>query len=193
MQKTQKSEKNITFYMKNCKIEAFLMKILVLKRKLAPGTSLHQDFVDFGILRYVGVFCVGLRMIGIHFLLISFIFFRSIVVYLKLSSRLTFFVIFLHFLQKYRCVPKIGFSADISIDIFTDISIDISIDIFIDICIDIFIDICIDISFDILIGICVDILIDILRREEEWRSEGVDLFLKSNNPTPTGGEKRIKK
>ena len=66
-----------------------------------------------------------------------------------------FSVIFLHFLQKYRCVPKIGFSADISIDIFIDISIDISIDIFI------------DISIDILIGICVDILIDILRREEE--------------------------
>ena len=72
--------------------------------------------------------------------------------YLKLGSRLTFFVIFLHFLQKYRCVPKIGFSADISIDI--------SIDIFIDICIDIFIDICIDISFDIFIGICIDILTD---------------------------------
>ena len=106
-------------------------------------------------------------MIGVYLLLFSFIFFRSSVVYLNLGSRLTFFVIFLHFLQKYRCVPKIGFSADISIDIFTDISIDISIDIFIDICIDIFIDICIDISFDILIDICVDILIDILRREEE--------------------------
>ena len=27
------------------------------------------------------------------------------------------------------------------------------------------------------------------RREEEWgRREGVDLFLKSNSPTPTGGE-----
>ena len=86
--------------------------------------------------------------------------------YLKLGSRLTFFVIFLHFLQKYRCVPKIGFSADISIDI--------SIDIFIDICIDIFIDICIDISFDIFIGICIDILTD---KEEgrggkEGRREG---------------------
>ena len=45
------------------------------------------------------------------FLSFSFIFFRSIVVYLKLGSRLTFFVIFLHFLQKYCCVPKSGFSA----------------------------------------------------------------------------------
>ena len=71
------------------------------------------------------------------------------------------------FLQKYRCVPKIGFSADMSIDMFNNISI------------------------DILIGICVDVLID---KEEgrgvkEWRSEGVDLFLKSDNPTPTGVEK----
>ena len=32
-----------------------------------------------------------------------------------------FSVIFLHFAQKYRCVPKIGFSADISIDILVDI------------------------------------------------------------------------
>ena len=56
-----------------------------------------------------------------------------------------FFVISFHFLQKYRCVPKIGFPADIFIDIFfhfhlkyrcipkigfqADISIDISIDV----------------------------------------------------------------
>ena len=63
-----------------------------------------------------------------------------------------FFVIFLHFLQKYRCVPKIGFSADISIDIFIDISIDILIDTLIDIFF--------DISIDIFIGICIDILTD---------------------------------
>ena len=47
---------------------------------------------------------------------------------------------FFHFLQKYRCVPKIGFSADISIDIFVDISIDISIGKFIDMLIDILTD-----------------------------------------------------
>ena len=47
--------------------------------------------------------------------------------YLKLGPRLPFFYIFLHFLQKYRCVPKIGFSADISIDISFGISIDIFI------------------------------------------------------------------
>ena len=100
------------------------------------------------------------------------------------------FVNFLHFLQKYRCVPKIGFSADISIDIFIDISIDILIDTLIDIFFDISIDIFFDISIDIFIGICIDILTD---KEEgrggkEWRSEGVDFFLKSNNPTPEGGE-----
>ena len=92
-------------------------------------------------------------MLGVYFLSFSFIFFRSIVVYLKLGSRLTFFVIFLHFLQKYRCVPKIGFSADISIDIFIDIFIDILTDIIIDISIDIFIDILTDIFIDISIDI----------------------------------------
>ena len=76
-------------------------------------------------------------------------------------------VIFLHFLQKYRCVPKIGFSADISIDILTDISIDISIAVSIDIFIDISIDILIDTSIDILIDISIDILIDILTDKEE--------------------------
>ena len=125
-----------------------------------------QDFLGFSILRYVGVFCVSLQMLGVcflsfcfifvksivvylklgsrltYFLSFSFILLRSIVVYLKSGSRLTFFLIFLHFLQKYRCVPKIGFSADIPINILID--------------------------------------------EEEGRSvsEGVDLFLKSNNPTP---------
>ena len=53
------------FYMKNCKIETFLMKILVLKRKLAPGTSRPQDFPDLLILRYVWVFCVGFLMVGV--------------------------------------------------------------------------------------------------------------------------------
>ena len=94
---------------------------------------------------------------------------------------------FLHFLQKYRCVPKIGFSADISIDV----SIDIFIDIYIDILIDVSIDIYIEILTDIFIYIFIDISIDIL----DWQGgrkekEGVDLFLKSNDPTPEGGEKQ---
>ena len=93
--KRKKSKKSITFHVKNCKIEAFLMRILVLKRKLAPGTSVPQDFVDFWILRYVVVFCVGSLMIGVYFLSFSFIFFRSIVVYLKLGSQLTFLSTFL--------------------------------------------------------------------------------------------------
>ena len=112
----------------------------------APGNAGDQDFLEFLILRYVGAFCVG--------------FFRSTVVYLKLGSRLTFFCVFLHFLQKYRCVPKIGFSADISIDILIYIYIDIYIDIFIDISIDILTDIFIDIFIDILTDIFIDILTD---------------------------------
>ena len=39
MQKTQNSEKNIMFHVKNCKIEAFLMRILVWKRKKDPGEA----------------------------------------------------------------------------------------------------------------------------------------------------------
>ena len=82
--------------------------------------------------------------------------------YLKLGSRLTCFlvlcraaherglfsVIFLHFLQKYHCVPKIGFSADISIHIFIGISI------------------------DIFNGISIDILLTFIDKEEEGRKEG---------------------
>ena len=74
---------------------------LVWKRKKYPGTSGSQDFPGFSILRYV---CVSIGFSA--FSLISF-----------------------HFLQKYRCVPKIGFPADISIDVLTDVSIDISIDV----------------------------------------------------------------
>ena len=174
-------------------------------------------------------FSEGLRIVGVYFLSFSFILLRSIVVYLKSGSRLTFFLIFLHFLQKYRCVPKIGFSADIfivnsigificisidifivifidihidifiviligiSIDIFIVIFIDISIDIFIviliDISIDIFIVIFIGISIDIFIVVFIDIYIDTLTFiDKEVEEEGVDLFLKSNDPTPEGGE-----
>ena len=59
-----------------------------------------------------------------------------------------FSVIFVHFLQKYRCVSKFGFSADISIDIFIGISIDNSIYMPIDISIDNFIDMLVDMLTD---------------------------------------------
>ena len=100
------------------------------------------------------------------------------VVCLHFSLRGLFSVNFLYFLQKYRCVPKIGFSADISIDVsidifihilidtFIDVSIDISIDILIDVSIDMFSDISIDISIDILIGILTD------REQGGGRKEG---------------------
>ena len=126
-------------------------------------------------------------MVGVYFLSFSFILLRSIVVYLKSGSRLTFFLIFLHFLQKYRCVLKIGFSADISINIFIDIFIVIFIDISIDISTVIFI----DISIVTFIDIHIDILTFIDKEEEE--EEGVDLFLKSNDPTPEGGEIVLRK
>ena len=56
-------------------------------------------------------------------------------------------------------------------------------------------DIFIDISIDIFIDISIDVLIDMLTDKEEGggRKEGVDFFLKSNNPTPTGGEHKPSK
>ena len=49
-------------------------------------------------------------------------------------------------------------------------------------------DMFIDISIDISIGISIDMLIDILTGKEEGGGGGVDFFLKSDNPTPEGGE-----
>ena len=102
----------------------FLTKNNTLFQKTAartPGTWGPLDFPIFFILRYVEAYSVRFLMIGVYLLSCSFILLRSIVVYLKSGSRLTCYLIFLHFLQKYRCVPKIAFSADISIDIFIDI------------------------------------------------------------------------
>ena len=103
----------------------------VCKHKNEPWITGHLDFLGTSILRYVGVFCVGFLNIGFNFLTFSFIFFRRFVVYLKPGSRLTCFCISLHFLQKYRCVPNIGFSADMFIGIVIDVCIDICIGIFI--------------------------------------------------------------
>ena len=72
---------------------------------------------------------------------------------------------------------------DINIDILICISIVIFIDNYIDIFIDISIDFFIDTYFDIFI------LTFWLARREEGEGEGVDLFLKSNNPNLKGGEK----
>ena len=163
---------------------AILLEFQTLFWKKAPGNSRYQDYLDFSILRYVEAFSVRLLIVGVYFLLICFIFVRSIVVYLKLGLGWQFSANFLHFLQKYRCVPKIGFSADICIcifiDILTDIFIDISIhicidiltDIFIDILTDRFIDMFIDISIDdfidILTDICIDISIDKPNVKKHW-------------------------
>ena len=72
------------------------------------------------------------------------------------------------------------FSADILTDIFIRIYIGILIDMFIDMLTDILIDIYIAMFIDILTG-----------KEEGGEWWGVDFFLKSNNPTPEGGEQRL--
>ena len=71
-----------------------------------------------------------------------------------------------------------------------DICTGISIDVFVDM----FINISTVISIDILIGVSIDMFVETFiyistrRREEEGRKEGVDFFLKSNNPNLKGGE-----
>ena len=69
--------------------------------------------------------------------------------------------------QKYRCVPRIESSADISIDVSIDIVSDILIDASIDISIDMSIDILTDIFIDMLIDISIDMFIGILTAKEE--------------------------
>ena len=145
-------------------------------------------------------------MLGVYFLSFSFIFFRSVVVYLKSGSRLTFWwtcPFSYSFHLRCRCVPKIGFSADISIDISIDIFIDILIDAFIDISIDMLIDISIDIwltfrlTFWLLSWLIFLLTFWLTFLLTCWltrrRKEGVDFFLKSNNLTPTGGKKQERK
>ena len=102
--------------------------------------------------------------------------------YLQSDSGLTFWWTYIYiyiyisivyyFHLKYRCVPKIGFSTDISIDIVIGMLTDIFI----------------DISIDMFIGSSIGI--DILRRRRE--EEGVDFFLKSSNSNLKGGEQMKK-
>ena len=158
--KAQKNEKSITLHVKNCKIDAFLVRILMWKRKNDPGTSGHQDFRKFSILRYVGVFCVGFLSIGVYFLSFSFIFFRSIVVYLKLGSQLTFLLTFLltsllTFWLTFWLTSLLTFLLTFWL------------------------------TFLLTFLLTFWLTFWLTRRREE---EGVDFFLKSNNPTPTGGE-----
>ena len=144
--------------MNNCKKEQFCFKNKRFFEKKGRETRDPRFFWDFRFCGMRGCFL------------------------LELNRRGLFSVIFLHFLQKYRCVPKIGFSADISIDVSIDIFIDILIDAFIDISIDILIDISIDIFIDIL----TDILIDIFTGGgKQW-----DSHIKSNNPNRRVGKKQ---
>ena len=66
--------------------DQFCLKKQTLFCKNDLGNSGTHDFIGFSILRYVWVFCVGFATVSVNFL---------------------------YFLQKYRCVPKIGFSPDI--------------------------------------------------------------------------------
>ena len=76
--------------MKNCQTDACVVRILICKHNNEPGNSGHQDFPEFLILRYVEAFSEGLPIAGVYFLSFSLILLRSIVVYLKSGSRLTF-------------------------------------------------------------------------------------------------------
>ena len=107
------------------------------KAKSTPGTRDTWIFHDF---RFCGM-CVCFYRIW--YILSHFLhFLQKYRCVSKIGFPANIFTdIFIHFHFKYRCVPKFGFSADISIDICIDISIDNFIDILTDICIDIFISI----------------------------------------------------
>ena len=73
-----------------------------------PGTWGHLDFPIFLILRYVEAFSVRLLMIGDSLLSFSFILLRSIVVYLKSGSRLTFFAFSFIFFKSIVVYLRLG-------------------------------------------------------------------------------------
>ena len=126
--------------------------------------------------------------------------------YLKSVSLLTFWriCVFSYCVYlKYCCVPKIGIPADMFIDIFCNahlkycyvpksvFSADILTDSFIDMCIGISIDIsstCSQTLFLTFLLTCWPTFVLSRRRGEEGRKEGVDFFLKSNNPNLIRGE-----
>ena len=88
--KRKKVKKPLRFIWKIVK-RAILLYFPIVFCKKAPATTGSYDFLDFSILRYVEAFPEGLLMVGVYFLLFSLIFFRSIVVYLKLGPRLNLF------------------------------------------------------------------------------------------------------
>ena len=133
--KRTKLTKKTRFTWTNCKKEQFGIVFLLLFLHFWPrehGTPGFSWFVGFAVC--VGVFCRFPYDRGL-FSVISLHFLRKYRCVPKIGFSLGwhFPVNFFHFLQKYRCVLKTGFSADISIDIFIDIPIDILIDTLIDI------------------------------------------------------------
>ena len=115
----------------------FFVRILLWKRNNAPGDSRHPGFLAFLILRYVWLFSVGFGAFPVMFVHFNQEYRRVP----KSGFRLTFWCTYwlsYCFRLNSRCVPKIGFSADIPIDMFIDILTSIVIDTFIDIFIDIF-------------------------------------------------------
>ncbi len=137
-------------------------------------------------------------MLGVNFLSFSFIFFKSIVVYLKSGSRLTFWWTYaisycLHL--KYRCVPKLGsrltFSSTFALTFLLTTLLTFVLTS--------------SLTFSLaclltsLLKFCWQFhwhfywhLYWYFDWHFDWQGGGggwgVDFFLKSNNPTPTGGE-----
>ena len=112
-------------------------------------------------------FSVRFLMIGVYFLLFSFILLRSIVVYLKSGSRMTFFVFSFIFFKSIVVYLKLGSRLTFLLTFLCAFLL----------------------TFSLAFLLTFNLHLLTRRREEE---EGVDLFLKSNDPTPEGGEKKKK-
>ena len=136
--KTRKQvKKNIMFYMRICNKEQFCFTNERFVTTMSPETRDHRIFWDF---RFWGmcVFSIGFG---------------------------TFSVIFLHFLEKYCCVPKVGFRATFLLTFWLTFVL----------------------TRWLTCLLTFRLTFWLTRRRDEGRKE-VDFFLKSNNPTLEGGE-----
>ena len=147
--------------MTNCNKDKLCCKNTRFKK--TPVTSGALDFPIFLILRYVAAFSVRFLMIGVYFLLFSFILLRSIVVYLKSGSRMTFFVFSFIFFKSIVVYLKLSSRLTFLLSFLCAFLL----------------------TFSLAFLLTLNLHLLTRRREED---EGVDLFLKSNDPTPEGGE-----
>ena len=177
-------------YMKNCKKGYFLWKSLCENAFLHPGPRDPRIFWIFW-------FC-GMCRCFLYVSLWSGSIFCNFPSFSSKVSLCTsnwvlgwhFFVIFLYFLQKYRCVPKIGFSATFLLTFLLAFFLTFILAFLLTFLLAFLLKFLTFVLTFLLTFLSAFVLTFWLtrRREEEWRSEGVDLFLKSNNPTPEGGE-----